>query len=377
MAHEYTFDLIGEIGCGLNTAEMVRAHLAQAGDKPAVMRLDGPGGSVMEGMAISRAVAGHKPGVHAQILGCAASMTSVVACSAAMASMPGNGFFIVHNPRDVAGGESKDLRKKADTMDVMKSQIVDIYHAKTKLGKRELSDMMDKETWLTGKQAKEAGFVDELDEDMEMAACLKAELFDNVPEAAKALIISPTINQTKGVVTMSETKTETKTETKITEVHPKLQLFDATGKVVAEQAVPGVTSLDAYRDSLIKEVCDKGNAAAESNYANFRAQIATNAETITDLNKRLTKVTEDLTTLRASATAAANALKASEAEKTRMGNVIDKLTVATRVEGGTAKAEPKTIGEALDDIKASMPEIKGPAILTEARKRWPATFGIK
>ncbi|WP_197416915.1 ATP-dependent Clp protease proteolytic subunit, partial [Streptobacillus felis] len=51
----------------------------------------------------------------------------------------------------------------------MKDNIIETYLSKTKLSKEELSDLMDKETWLNSEEAKKYGFIDEIvDDDIDL-----------------------------------------------------------------------------------------------------------------------------------------------------------------------------------------------------------------
>ena len=51
---------------------------------------------------------------------------------------------MIHNPWTSVDGESEELRKTADVLDKMKENIVGAYRSKTGLGKRALSDMIEK-----------------------------------------------------------------------------------------------------------------------------------------------------------------------------------------------------------------------------------------
>jgi enoyl-CoA hydratase/carnithine racemase len=73
----------------------------------------------------------------------------------------------------------------------------DIYIAKTKIGKREMSELMKAETWLTAKEAKEKGFIDTI---LEAGKPAKAQfdlsMFANTPaDVADSRIVNqePTV----------------------------------------------------------------------------------------------------------------------------------------------------------------------------------------
>lgn len=69
---------------------------------------------------------------------------------------------MIHNAWTYTGGGAEDLRKTADELERLNGQIADIYAARTGKEKDEIAAMMSAETWMSGKEAKEAGFADEL-----------------------------------------------------------------------------------------------------------------------------------------------------------------------------------------------------------------------
>lgn len=79
--------------------------------------------------------------------------------------------FMIHNPRIASmGGDAKDLRNVAGQLDRIKSQLIDSWVGRTSLSVEQLSDMYDHETWLTPEQAKDMGFVDEVQDVLKAAA---------------------------------------------------------------------------------------------------------------------------------------------------------------------------------------------------------------
>jgi hypothetical protein len=66
---------------------------------------------------------------------------------------------MIHNPLNGAYGDAAELRKAADQLDMLHAQIVKIYSAKTGLTARELTALMDAETWFTAEQALKKRFI--------------------------------------------------------------------------------------------------------------------------------------------------------------------------------------------------------------------------
>lgn len=91
-----------------------------------------------------------------------AAVLPALACQKIM--IPSGGYIYIHNPLKGMNGyfDSEDLRKSADTLDSLKQGIINSYIERTGLSEKELSKMMDDEAWLTGKEAVEKGFADEI-----------------------------------------------------------------------------------------------------------------------------------------------------------------------------------------------------------------------
>ena len=144
-------------------------------------------------MAIYNAIRRHKAKVTTYIDGLAASMGSVIALAGDTVKMAENAYYMIHNPWGGCYGEAKDMRKYADQLDTMKDQLANIYQAKTGLDREVILAAMDNETWYTGKDAADNGFIDELTETLDVAACYQGT------EAVSKLKHSP-IQITKAVV---------------------------------------------------------------------------------------------------------------------------------------------------------------------------------
>jgi ATP-dependent Clp protease protease subunit len=149
--------------------------------------LNSPGGSVFDGLAIHSMLAAYRDKLDIEVIGVAASIASIIALAGRKLTMAAGSFYMIHNPLTIMMGDAADLRKTADILDKMKGNFVEIY--KTKSGKtdKDISDMMDSETWLTDKEAVEAGFADATEDHGKIAArlggCKIVGRFTNVPEA--------------------------------------------------------------------------------------------------------------------------------------------------------------------------------------------------
>jgi len=163
--------LYDEIGFwGVTAADFI-ADFNAINDSNITLRINSPGGSVFEGMAIYNAIRRHKATITTQIDGIAASMASIIALAGDYIKMSETAYYMIHNPFGFSMGTAKDLRKDAQLLDEMADQMVNIYQSKSTLSREEIIAAMDDETWYTGPTALTAGFVSELTETLDAAAC--------------------------------------------------------------------------------------------------------------------------------------------------------------------------------------------------------------
>ena len=185
MSHEIA--IYQNIGSGPDEfgPDTLRKELAQAAGQPVTIRLNSEGGNVIDGLAIYNLLQQHHGQVTVVIDGMALSIASLIACGADKVQMAENAWFMVHNPHNQVAGDGDDLRDMAGLLDGMRDQLATVYSAKSKKPKDEILQLMDAETWMTGPQALEAGFVDEVTASLAMAAEFDASRFRNAPRQSK------------------------------------------------------------------------------------------------------------------------------------------------------------------------------------------------
>ncbi len=136
--------------------------------------INSQGGSVFEGTAIYNQLKRHPAHKTVYIDGFACSVASVIAMAGDEIIMPRNTMMMIHNMAWGVFGNSKELRKGADDLDVINDTGREAYLMKAgeKLSREKLAEMMDAETWLSAEQCIELGLADkyaEKDADMEKA----------------------------------------------------------------------------------------------------------------------------------------------------------------------------------------------------------------
>lgn len=173
------YDEIGDYG---TSAKNFIEEVKNVSDRDITLRINSVGGSVFDGLAIYNTLRSHRGYVNIKIEGLAASISTVIAMAGDNIEMSENGFFMIHNPFGQSAGEATDMRKTADLLDKIKSEIIEIYSKKSNLSVEALSEMMDKETWLSSQEAVEFGFVNDITEPMKVAASFNLSKFTNVNE---------------------------------------------------------------------------------------------------------------------------------------------------------------------------------------------------
>jgi ATP-dependent Clp protease, protease subunit len=176
------YDEIGSFGIG---AKEFIAELKEHKDQHIHLRINSPGGEIVEGSAIYNALTRHKGGLTVHIDALAASMASVIAMSGDPVYMSDNALLMIHNPWTLAAGEAKDLRKQADLLDTMKSNLIRAYQKKSGMEEKAIAKLMDEETWLDAVEAVALGFVDAIEDGIPAAASAKEmrARFDNFAKA--------------------------------------------------------------------------------------------------------------------------------------------------------------------------------------------------
>jgi ATP-dependent Clp endopeptidase proteolytic subunit ClpP len=119
------------------------------------------GGAIDEGTAMYNSVLA-RGNVNTIVVGYAASMGSVIAQAGVKRVMMPGTMMIIHNPQGAMEGDSKDMAWQANALSKAKTNIVNIYHDRSGMSKKKISDMMDETTVMTPEEAEEAGFCDEV-----------------------------------------------------------------------------------------------------------------------------------------------------------------------------------------------------------------------
>jgi ATP-dependent protease ClpP protease subunit len=175
------YDEIGAYGV---SAKGFLAELGALPDGvPIDLRLNSPGGSVFDAVAIHNALTRHAGTVTVWIDGIAASAASYVAMAGDEIVMPENAFLMIHDPAGLVMGTAADMREMADTMDKIAGAMVRGYAARSGRTEEEIAALMAAETWFDARDALEAGLATRMAEPVRIAASFDIGRFRNAPPA--------------------------------------------------------------------------------------------------------------------------------------------------------------------------------------------------
>ena len=184
--------LYDEIGAWGITAQQFAKDLKAMGDLSRIdLRVHSPGGDVFEGTAIYNLLKHHPARVEGYVDGLAASMATVILMACDTVYIPENGLMMIHKPWGITGGDADDMRRYVELLDKIEDTMVMAYASKTGKGPEEIKSLLKEETWMTGREAVEAGFADQITEPLAAAAHLNSKRmqeFTHMPEALKALL---------------------------------------------------------------------------------------------------------------------------------------------------------------------------------------------
>jgi ATP-dependent protease ClpP protease subunit len=145
------------------------------------LRLNSPGGSVFDAVAIYNALKRHDGPVTVTIDGIAASAAAYVAMASDTIVMPENAFLMIHDPSGLVMGTAADMRAMAEALEKIAASLLRGYAAKSGRPVDEIAAWMAAETWFDAAEAQAAGFADRIGEPVRIAAHFDIARFRNAP----------------------------------------------------------------------------------------------------------------------------------------------------------------------------------------------------
>lgn len=147
------------------SANHVKQVLESAGEVEQInLYINSYGGSVKEGLGIYNQLKRKACQKTAYIDGFACSIASVIAMACDKVIMGTNALMMIHHASTCAYGNSEELRKQANDLDVIDQASCSSYLTKAgdKLNESTLKQLLDNQTWLNAQQCLQYGLADEI-----------------------------------------------------------------------------------------------------------------------------------------------------------------------------------------------------------------------
>ena len=152
---------IEDYGASLLTAQLLFLE-AENPKKEIHMYINSPGGLVTAGMAIYDTMQYVRPQIQTYCIGQAASMGSLLLCAGKKGErycLP-NARVMVHQPSASFYGQAADIARHAQEIVKLKRRLNEIYAKHTGQTVEAIEKLLDRDTYMTGEEAKAFGLID-------------------------------------------------------------------------------------------------------------------------------------------------------------------------------------------------------------------------
>lgn len=140
-------------------------------DDDITVTVNSGGGDVFSGNEIYYLLHEAPNHITVDITGFAGSAATVICCAGDKVRAIPSAMYMIHNVASSARGDYHALQHEADVLMNANKGIANAYMKKTGMTQEDLLALMDKETWMDAREAKEKGFIDEIigeDEQMKL-----------------------------------------------------------------------------------------------------------------------------------------------------------------------------------------------------------------
>jgi ATP-dependent Clp protease protease subunit len=156
---------VNEASASLIVAQMLFLE-SEDPEKDILFYINSPGGVVTAGMSIYDTMQFIKPDVSTIVMGQACSMGSLLANAGAPGKrlMLPHARHMIHQPSGGAQGQATDIQIQAEEINKMKKSLTEIYVEHNSKGKtfEELSADMERDKFMSAKEALDYGLIDEI-----------------------------------------------------------------------------------------------------------------------------------------------------------------------------------------------------------------------
>jgi ATP-dependent Clp protease protease subunit len=253
------YDMIGKdpwTGEGMDATDFDTELKALGPVKNINMRINSPGGQVMDAVAIHTMIQSHPATVTASIDGIAASSASLIAMAADKIVMPENTFMLIHKPRGIAIGTDEDMISMASDLERMGATFANAYAKRSGQTPEAATALMKEDRLMTASEAKSLGYADDLGQPVRMAASFKLKLLPKQARAAMKAAVAADVTAAEAEAAAAATAAAT------AEVAAKAEA-DAKAAVIAAAALAAATP-PAYGETEIHATLDLCTLAGKS-----------------------------------------------------------------------------------------------------------------
>src|SRR5471030_333651 len=152
------------IGSGSLSSSYLQWQLEAAAGQDVEVHISSVGGSAFDAIAIYDLLKKYPGNVTTYIDALAASAASIVAMGGKTIVMSKYALLMIHKPMVDTGGNSDELLKDIQMLNVVQSRLAQIYMDKTGLDIANINSLINSVTWLTADQALDLGFIDEVED---------------------------------------------------------------------------------------------------------------------------------------------------------------------------------------------------------------------
>lgn len=207
-AEFFIYDVIGktEWGMGVGADALRDALGATKGIKNLNVRINSPGGSGFEGVAMKNLLETSGRRVTVDVDGVAASAASIVMLAGEKRRIADGGFVMIHNASVLSYGTAAQLRADADFVEKVSGEIAQLYTKHTGIAVDEIQALMNAETWMTASESVERGFATGVSEGKKLMNCTSLVRFSyrNTPKQLLELPEGMTMEQARFDLQMAE-----------------------------------------------------------------------------------------------------------------------------------------------------------------------------
>jgi ATP-dependent protease ClpP protease subunit len=221
------------------------------------LRINSLGGSVFEGFGIHSYLNSLSNNITTHIDGFAGSIATLIMLSGNTVTASKGSFLMIHRASSLNGGNINDLESQMKVLKAVDKQLIDAYHNKTKLPKRQIAELMDNETIMTAEEARSFGFVDTIGEPLSIAANFNftKHNMENVLEKLKAqagaLLGNTSENEeTQEMIDQLAKEAEEKATAKVEE---KIEKSETPAEAITAELVKGTEFL-AFQSQMTEFV---------------------------------------------------------------------------------------------------------------------------